>query len=54
MVREDKSAMTWVGMVLQTIWRFSMLSARIVALVLIALTLHNWFFLVIGKKRSRN
>ena len=48
MVREDKSKMTWLGMILQTIWRFSMLAARIVALVLISLTLHKWVFVVIG------
>ena len=48
MVREDKSTITWVGMVVQTVWRFSMLSARIIALVLISLTLHSWVALVLG------
>ena len=54
MVREDKGKLSWMGMVLQTVWRFSMLSARIVALVLISLTLHRWVFIVIGKKEFKS
>ena len=53
MVREDKGKLSWMGMVLQTVWRFSMLSARIVALVLISLTLHRWVFIVLGKNNLK-
>ncbi len=53
MVREDKGKLSWMGMVLQTVWRFSMMSARIVALVLISLTLHRWVFIVLGKNNFK-
>jgi len=46
MVRAEKSKMTWTGMILQTIWRFGMLSARITALVLLTLTVHEWVFII--------
>ena len=41
LVRQDKGRLSWVGMVLQTTWRFFMLSARIVALVLLCLALNH-------------
>jgi len=47
LVREDKGKMSWFGMVLQTLWRFFMLSARIVALVLLCLALQKWALIVI-------
>ena len=49
LVREDKGEMSWFGMVLQTLWRFFMLSARIVALVLLCLALEHWALIVICK-----
>ena len=51
-VREDKGKMSWVGMVFQTLWRFFMLSARVVALVLLCLALHQWAVIVICKLSS--
>lgn len=47
MLREDKGKMTWMGMILQTMWRFGMLSARIAALVLLSLALHQWAIIVL-------
>ncbi len=49
MVTEEKRNLGWAGMFLQTVWRFGMLSARIVALVLLALTVHEWIFIVMCK-----
>ncbi len=49
MVRSEKGKLTWAGMILQTVWRFGMLSARIVALVLLTLTIHEWIFIVMCK-----
>ena len=49
LVREDKGKLNWMGMVLQTLWRFFMLSARIVALVLLCLALNQWALIVICK-----
>ncbi len=49
MARAEKGKMTWAGMVLQTAWRFGMLSARIVALVLLTLTVHEWIVIVLCK-----
>jgi len=46
-VRDDKGKLSWVGMILQILWRFFMLSARIVALVMLVLTLHHWSVLII-------
>ena len=49
MVRPDKGRMNWMVMMLQTLWRFFMLSARIVALVLLCLALNQWALIVICK-----
>ena len=49
MVKAEKRKMTWMGMILQTIWRFGMLSARIVALVLLTLALKEWVIIVLCK-----
>ena len=49
LVREDKGKLNWMGMVLQTLWRFFTLSARIVALVLLSLALDQWALIVICK-----
>ena len=49
LVREDKGELNWMGMVLQTLWRFFTLSARIVALVLLSLALKQWALIVICK-----
>ena len=49
LVREDKGKLNWMGMVLQTLWRFFMLSARVVALVLLSLALNQWALIVICK-----
>ncbi len=49
MIREDKGKMTWAGMILQTLWRFGMLTARIVALVMLMLALHQWTIIVMSK-----
>jgi hypothetical protein len=50
LTRDDKSKLTWAGMVMQAFWRVGMLSARLTALVLLALTLHHWTFIVICKQ----
>lgn len=49
MVRAEKEKMTWAGMILQTIWRFGMLSARIAALVLLALAIDKWLIIILCK-----
>ena len=49
LVREDKGKLSWLGMALQTLWRFFMISARIVALVLLSLALNQWALIVICK-----
>ena len=54
MVRSEKRKMTWTGMILQTVWRSGMLSARIVALVLLMLALHEWFIIVLCKNQIHN
>eukprot|EP00095_Tigriopus_kingsejongensis_P012314 maker-scaffold284_size223161-snap-gene-1.25 protein:Tk12314 transcript:maker-scaffold284_size223161-snap-gene-1.25-mRNA-1 annotation:"xk-related protein 6" len=47
MVRTEKGKMTWTGMILQTVWRFGMLSARIIALVMLSVALNEWSLVVI-------
>ena len=49
MVRVGKKEMTWTGMILQTVWRFGMLGARITAMVLLAVALHEWVVIVLRK-----
>jgi hypothetical protein len=49
MSREDKEKLSWTGMILQTFWRVGMLSARLTALVMLALALHHWAFIVMCK-----
>ena len=49
LVRVDKGKLGCMGMMLQTLWRFFMLSARIVALVLLFLALNQWALIVICK-----
>ncbi len=40
---------SWKGTALQTIWRFATLSARIVALVLLTVAIHEWIVIVMCK-----
>lgn len=49
MIREDKGKMTWAGMILQTLWRFGMLTARIVAMVVLTLALDQWALILLCK-----
>ena len=49
MCRQDKMNLSWMAMVLQTIWRFGMLSGRILALVLLTYTLKEWVIIVMCK-----
>ena len=49
MTREDKGKMTWAGMILQALWRAGMLTARIVALVMLALAMDQWAIAVLCK-----
>ena len=49
MTREDKGKMTWAGMITQALWRAGMLTARIVALVMLSLAVNEWTFLVLCK-----
>ena len=45
----NKGKMSWTGMILQTLWRFGMISARLVALILVSLGLHEWTLVVLCK-----
>ncbi|TRY61950.1 hypothetical protein TCAL_08880 [Tigriopus californicus] len=47
MVRSEKGKMTWTGMILQTIWRFGMLSARIISMVMLTVALNEWSLVVL-------
>ena len=49
LVRADKGKLSWPGMLLQTLWRFFMISARVAALVLLILALSQWALIVICK-----
>ena len=49
MIRADKNVMTWGGMIFQTLWRAGMLTARIVALVILALALDHWIIVIMCK-----
>ena len=49
LVRADKGKLSWPGMLLQTLWRFFMISARVAALVLLCLALSQWALIVICK-----
>ena len=51
MIRENshKGKLSWAGMVFQTLWRAGMLTARICALVTLALALHQWALVVLRK-----
>nr|XP_045616315.1 uncharacterized protein LOC123769273 [Procambarus clarkii] len=46
--RLDKHKMTLSGLVLQTLWRVGMLSARVSALALVATILEAWILLIMG------
>ena len=45
----EKGKLGWAGYILQSIWRFGMLSARIIALVLLSLALGQWTVVVMCK-----
>ena len=45
----EKGKLSWVGYILQSIWRFGMISARIISLVLLSLTLGKWTVVVMCK-----
>ena len=45
----EKGKLSWVGYILQSMWRFGMLSARIISLVLLSLTLGKWTVVVMCK-----
>lgn len=49
MTRDDKNELTWTGWILQTFWRFGMITARLTGLVMLALTIHHWIFIGICK-----
>ena len=49
LVRADKGRLSWAGLVLQTVWRVSMLTARVAALVLLCLALGSWALVVLGR-----
>ena len=49
LVRADKGRLSWAGLVLQTCWRVSMLTARVAALVLLCLALGHWALIVLGR-----
>ena len=49
LVRADKGRLSWAGLVLQTAWRVSMLTARVAALVLLCLALGSWATIVLGR-----
>ena len=49
LVRADKGRLSWAGLVLQTVWRVSMLTARVAALVLLCLALGHWALIVLGR-----
>ena len=46
LVREDKGELSWLGMGLQTTWRFFTLAARISAMVLLTLAIGKWAVIV--------
>lgn len=50
-IRPDKGKMSWSGMITQTLWRAGMLTARIVALVMLALALDQWAVIVLCKSK---
>ena len=45
----EKGKLSWSGYILQSIWRFGMLSARIIALVLLSLALGEYTVIVMCK-----
>lgn len=49
MIQPDKGKMSWPGMITQTLWRAGMLTARIVALVMLTLALDRWAIIVMCK-----
>ena len=49
MIKEDKEKITWTGMITQALWRAGMLTARIVALVMLCLALNQWALVVLCK-----
>ena len=49
MVLPKKSKMSWAGMIFQTLWRFGMIAARLVALVVLSLALKEMAIVVICK-----
>jgi hypothetical protein len=44
--RDDRNKLSWTGIILQIFWRVGMLSARLMALTVLALALHQWTFIV--------
>ena len=50
MTKEDKLNMSWTGMIFQTFWRAGMLTARIVALIVLAMALEEWAIAVMCKR----
>ena len=49
MVRNDKNKMSWAGFIFQVLWRAGMLTARIVALVMLTLAVDHWVIVVMSK-----
>lgn len=47
-VREDKTVVSWPGVLLQAVWRIGMISSRVIALVLFATAFKAYVFVVIG------
>lgn len=47
--RMDKHKMTLSGLILQTVWRVGMISARVAALALVATILGGWLLLIMGE-----
>jgi hypothetical protein len=44
----DKTHVSWPGLVCQFTWRGSTVTARTAALVLFAVGLHGWLFILLG------
>ena len=47
--QDGKIVMSWNGMIFQTAWRFGMISARITALLMLALKLEEWIIIILCK-----
>lgn len=53
-INRERNNATWIVLALQAFWRGGMLFSRIGVLVLAAVFLKAWFFLVMGKLRFIN